>query len=269
MMMMKKKEDIQEDVFPQIQEWVEEYKNTDEKSIKKNLQNLIVVAAMPFVKRLARGIARRATDPFDDLTQVGALGLMKAIEYYNPEYGTKFKTYATYLIMGEIRHYLRDKSSMIKTPREIQELSYRINEVIKELSKVGEDILPEKIAEILSLPVSKVNFVIEVDRRKKLISLDQTVVGEDDDNISLVERIPAKDYKDSWDFYEAKMMLSDAIKKLKEPYKEIVELSYYEGLNQREISEKLNLTQMQISRKFKHALNDIYKIITEKKVEKV
>lgn len=255
--------------FAQIHEWLVTYKNSTDKKVKKQLQNLIVVAAMPFVKKVACGLARRSTDPVDDLIQVGAVGLIKSIDLFNPEIGTKFKTYATYLITGEIRHYLRDKASMIKAPREIQELAFRINCVIKQLTEEGQEPTSEQVAKAMSLPVKKVNDVIEVDRRKSTISLDQTFSFEDEDATSLADKIPSGDYQEFLDAYEEKIMLSKAISKLKPKLKEVIELSYYEDLNQREISEKLNISQMQVSRRLKQALIDMYGIITkESKVAK-
>ncbi|MDD3436823.1 MAG: sigma-70 family RNA polymerase sigma factor [Candidatus Gastranaerophilales bacterium] len=246
----------------QIHQWLLTYKTSSDEKIKKQLQNLIVVASMPFVKRIACGLARRSTDPVDDLIQVGSLGLIKAIDLYKPEIGTKFKTYATYLITGEIRHYLRDKASMIKAPREIQELAFRINCVIKQLTEDGQEPTSEQVAEAMSLPVNKVNDIIEVDRRKSTVSLDQTFMFEGDDAISLADKLPSGDYQEFLDAYEEKIMLSKAISKLKPKLKEVIELNYYEDLNQREISEKLNISQMQVSRRLKQALNDIYKLIT-------
>lgn len=253
----------QDENFAQIHEWLITYKNSSEKKVKKELQNLIVVASMPFVKKIACGLARRATDPVDDLIQVGAVGLIKAIDLYNPEVGTKFKTYATYLITGEIRHYLRDKASMIKAPREIQELAFRINCVIKQLTEEGREPTSEQVAEVMSLPVNKVNDIIEVDRRKSTISLDQTFTFDDDDSVSLADKIPSGDYQEFLDAYEEKIMLSKAINRLKPKMKEVIELSYYEDLNQREISERLNISQMQVSRRLKQALEDMYNIITK------
>ncbi len=253
----------QDENFAQINDWLITYKSSSDKKVKKQLQNLIVVAAMPFVKKIACGLARRATDPVDDLIQVGAVGLIKAIDFYNPELGTKFKTYATYLITGEIRHYLRDKASMIKAPREIQELAFRINCVIKKLTEEGQEPTSEQIAEEMSLSVDRVNDIIEVDRRKSTISLDQTFTFEDDDTISLADKIPSGDYQEFLNSYEEKIMLSEAISKLKPKLREVIEFNYYKDLNQREIAEKLNISQMQVSRRLKKALEEMYKIITK------
>lgn len=255
----------QEDNFTQIHEWLVTYKNSDDPKLKKQLKNLIVVASMPFVKKIACGLARRVVDPVDDLIQVGSVGLIKAIELYKPEISTKFKTYATYLITGEIRHYLRDKGSMIKAPREIQELAFKINKVIKKLAQEGfSEPTSEQVAEAMSLPVSKINDVREIDKRKSALSLDQSI-GVEDDTMSLADKIPSGDYQEFISAYEEKIMLSKAISKLEPKLKEVIELSYYEDLNQREIAKKLNISQMQVSRRLKKALDSMYEIITKKK----
>lgn len=258
----------QDENFAQINDWLVTYKGSTDKKLKKQLQNLIVVASMPFVKRIACGLARRATDPVDDLIQVGSVGLIKAIDLYKPEFGTKFKTYASYLITGEIRHYLRDKASMIKAPREIQELAFRINTVIKKLTEEGMEPTSEQVAEVMSMSVNKVNDIIEVDRRKSTISLDQTISLEDDDTMSLADKIPSGDYQEFLNTYEEKIMLSNAISQLNSKLKEVIELSYYEDLNQREIALRLNISQMQVSRRLKQALGEMYKLITQEKKEK-
>lgn len=251
-----------EDDFTQVHEWLVTYKNSDNEKVKKQLKNLIVVASMPFVKRIAYGLARRATDPVDDLIQVGAVGLMKAIDSYNPQLSTKFKTYSTYFITGEIRHYLRDKASMIKAPREIQELAFRINCVIKQLTENGfEEPTSQQVADLMSISVEKVNDVIEVDRRKSTLSLDQTIIVEND-SMSLGDKIPSGDYQEFLAAYEEKIMLSKAISKLEPEMKEIIELCYYEDLNQRQIADRLNISQMQVSRRLKKALSNMYNLIT-------
>ena len=252
-----------DDNFAQVNEWLIAYKKADNEKQKKQLQNLIGVATMPLVKKIACSLARRSTDPIDDLIQVGSLGLIKAIEFYNPDISTKFKTYASYLITGEIRHYLRDKASMIKAPREIQELAFRINNYIKQLvEESGDEPTTEEVAKAMDVPVQKVNIAIEVDRRKSTISLDQTFNTSDDDNMSLADKIPSGDHQEFLNSYEEKIMLSKAIEKLPEDLRAVIELNYYEDLNQRQIAEKLGISQMQVSRRLKKALAAMYEIIT-------
>ena len=90
------------------------------------MKQKIAAECIPAVKKIARSLARRNTDPIEDIIQVGSMGLIKAIESFDQNIGKNFRTYATHMITGEIRHYLRDKVAMIKAPREIQELAFLI-----------------------------------------------------------------------------------------------------------------------------------------------
>ncbi len=237
------------------------FKNTKDEKKKRMLHLKIVEESMNLVKKIANTIALQSGIPNEDLIQVGSLGLIKAIEFYKVDMNTKFKTYATYFIKGEIKHYLRDKASIIKAPRELQELLFKINSAKKKLNETGnEDPSPEQIAQYLDLPVAKINEVIEIERCKSTLSLDQSFLQEDED-ISLLDKIPANDYQEFMNSYENKIMLASTIKRLPPDLREIIELSYYQDLNQREISEKMNMSQMQVSRRLKKALNKMYELI--------
>ena len=104
---------------------------------------------------------------------------------------------------------------------------------------------------------------MNIDKYKNALSLDQYSKGEDED-LALVDRIPSGDYKEFMNSYEDKIMLSTAIDKLPPELKQIIELSYYEDLNQREIAERVHISQMQVSRRLKKALNKMYELIRNK-----
>ena len=143
----------------------------------------------------------------------------------------------------------------------MQELLFKINSAKKKLNETrNEDPSPEQIAQYLDLPVAKINEVIEIERCKSTLSLDQSFLQEDED-ISLLDKIPANDYQEFMNSYENKIMLASTIKRLPPDLREIIELSYYQDLNQREISEKMNMSQMQVSRRLKKALNKMYELI--------
>ena len=216
---------------------------------------------MPVIKKIANSIARRAEDPVEDLVQAGSIGLVKAIKRYNPELCPKFRIYAGYLIVGEMQHYMRDKVSLIKVPREIIELAMRIKNFVKDLSEEEMDnMTSQKVAEALDVPIQKVNTAIDIDRRKKVASLDE-LISVDGNKTSIGDLTPAYDYKEFSEKYDMHMEIDNIIKNLPAEYKEIVELFYYEDMKQTEIAQKLNLNQMMVSRKLKKAFNYMYNII--------
>ena len=117
-----------------VAEWLEEYHSSNNKYKKAKAKALIVTSMLPIIKKIARTIARRSYDPIEDLVQAGSIGLLKAIDSFSKDVNDNFKIYAGYLIIGEMKHYLRDKLNTIRVPRHIQELTYRINSFTKTLT---------------------------------------------------------------------------------------------------------------------------------------
>lgn len=241
------------------------YKACKDEKKKRMLHINIVENGMLLVKKIAGNIAAQSGISNEDLVQVGSIGLIKAIEFFDPDKNAKFKTYASYFIRGEIKHYLRDKASMIKAPRELQELVFKISTAIKQLKGRGiEDPSEEQIANIVGISVSKIHEVMEIELCKSTLSLDQAISSVDDDDLTLIDKIPSGDYQEFMNSYENKIMLAAAIKKLPQDLQQIIEMSYYQDLNQREISEKIHISQMQVSRRLKKALSKMYEIIKSK-----
>ncbi|MCD7878873.1 MAG: sigma-70 family RNA polymerase sigma factor, partial [Candidatus Gastranaerophilales bacterium] len=235
--------------YEEICDWLKLYKEEKDEKQKKHLQNVIVIAAMPLVNKIARGLARRNTDPVEDIIQVGSVGLVKAIHLYNPKVSENFKTYATYLITGEIRHYLRDKVSMIKAPREIYELAYRVNKVMQKLKDdQGNEPSEKVLAEELGTSVGKIKEVIDVERRKQTISLDQVINTGNDESLSLFDKIADDNHYNLESFQEDKILIKYAIEKLDVKLQEVVMMNYFEDMSQTQIAAKLGISQMQVSR---------------------
>ena len=246
----------------QIHVWLDLYAQTRDPAIR----DAVIQAAMPLVKRIAYGLARRSTDPVEDLIQVGSIGLIKAVDQFKPDAGAKFQTYATHLITGEIRHYLRDKTAMIRAPRELQELSFRINRLVQNLTlRLGREPSDYEIAEELQIPVSRVNEAYEVDRRRTMISLDQALTSEAGGEQSLVDTLIDGKYQTYQIAKEDRFMLAEAIKELRDGLREVIELTFYEDLSQTEVARRLGISQMQVSRRLRAATNELYKIITQSK----
>lgn len=251
--------------FEEIGEWLKIYKSTKDAKQKRHLQNVIVLASMPLVKKIGHGLARRNTDPVEDIIQVGSVGLVKAIQLFDPKVSENFKTYATYLITGEIRHYLRDKVAMIKAPREIYELAYRVNKVMERFKyENGNEPSEVLLAEELGTSVGKIQEVIDVERRKQTISLDQVVINGNDDSLSLFDKIADDNHYNLESFQEDKILIKEAINKLDPKLQEVIKLNYFDDLSQTQIAIQLGISQMQVSRRLKKALSMLLGILSEK-----
>ena len=175
-----------------------------------------------------------------------------------------FRTYATYFITGEIRHYLRDKVSIIKAPREIYELAYRVHKIIHELKESdGEFPSEEKIASELNTQVDKVREVIEVEKRRHVLSLEQIISYMDSDSQSLADKISNDNYSSAIEYQENKIMMQEAVNQLDDDLKQIIEMNFFHDISQTKIAEMLGISQMQVSRKIKRALKQLFEIINE------
>lgn len=246
----------------QLKEWLNFYKSTDNEIIKKHLCSLIVLSCSDLVKKVANGMASKIHTSKEDLIQVGYVGLLKAIDFYKPTISTRFKTYANYFIIGEIKHYLRDKNNIIKPPRKIQELAFKVNSTIQTL--IAENIDPsiENIAHRLNLKPKQIEEVIEIDNIKNTLSLDQEY-NSGSEVVKLSDKIPSEDYQDFLETYEEKIMIKSALSKLQPNLKDIVKMHFFDGLNQKQIATKLDLSQMQVSRLLKKSLKNLYDIIKD------
>ena len=253
--------------YEQINGWLNEYHSVSDKYKKARAKALIVTQMLPIIRKIARTIARRSYDPIDDLIQAGAIGLLKAIDTYSEDLNDNFKIFAGYYIIGEMKHFLRDKMNTIRVPRHIQELAFRINSFVKtltldELNKLTDD----DVAEALQVSQKEINYALQVDRRSKTLSLED-IYTNDSDNLGFEEIFAKENYKDIRELEDSKIVLRDVINKLPEDSQILVKAYYYDDLSQKEIAKKFNLTQMQVSRRLKKAFTLLYRMIADNTTE--
>ena len=262
-------QDKEQETYELVSSWLDEYKSTDDSNKKNRAKTLIVAKMLPIIRRIAKKIARRSYDPIEDMIQAGAIGLLKAIDSYSKSVNNNFRMYAGCLIICETKHYLRDKLGTIRVPAYVQELIFRINDFTSSLTAEELDILTsDDVAEALNVPVSSVEFVKQIERRKNLLPLEDLFQGRfssNDSNLSYDEYLSNGE---SREYEDTKLVLADAIKKLPDEYREVIELYYYESLYQKEIADRLNISIMSVSRKMKKAFNLMYNILADEEWNK-
>jgi RNA polymerase sigma-B factor len=183
--------------------------------------------------------------PLDDLRQVAALALTKAANGYDVNTGHDFLSYAGPTIRGELRKYFRDHGWMIRPTRSIQELQARISTAEADLAyELGVSPRPAQIADRLGVPIEPVLEALASDGCFTPASLDLTV--RNDRAATLGDLLPGDDADHR--AAEARMMLNPAIHTLSERDRTILRLRFFEGLTQREVADKIGVTQMQVSR---------------------
>ena len=194
----------------------------------------------------------------DDLFQIGCVGLIKAIDNFEMEQNVQFSTYAVPMIIGEVKRYLRDNNS-IRVSRSIRELSYKIAmEKDKYIKENNKEPTVEELAQILG--VSKEDIIMSIDAIQVPVSLQEPVNGSNVDNINIEDQI--SDKKNSDNFWAETITIIEAMKKLSEKEKMIINKRFFEGRTQIEVADEIGISQAQVSRLEKNAISHIKRLYT-------
>jgi len=205
------------------------------------------------VHYIARRFANRG-EPIEDIEQVGFLGLIQAIERFDPSLENEFSTFATPTIMGEIRRYFRDKSWAVRVPRRLQENYLRVVRAQDELSRtLGHQPSIAEIGAHLGLEQDEVLAALEVSPAQHTISLESTPSGGTvEDGSELGERIGRED--ENLERVEMKALLEQAMAHLTPRERQIMVLRFFDQLPQTEVAKRLGISQMHVSRLQRAAL---------------
>lgn len=225
-------------------------KNGDKEARKKFINgNLRLVLSV--IRRFFR-----KGENADDLFQVGCVGLIKAIDNFELEQNVQFSTYAVPMIIGEVKRYLRDNYS-IRISRSIRDLAYKvIAEKERFLKEKDREPTLDELANLLD--VSKEDIVISIDAIQMPISLQEPVNGSDLDNINIEDQISDKKNSDS--YWAETITILEAMKRLNEKEKMIISKRFFEGRTQIEVAEEIGISQAQVSRLEKNAINHIKRL---------
>ena len=180
---------------------------------------------------------------YDDLVQIGSLGLLKAIYNFNESYEVKFSTYAVPLIIGEIKRFLRDDGE-IKVSRHIKYNAYKINKYVEEYQRInGVDPTIEEISNSLQILVDDV--ILAINSSKIIVSLYEAVDDGNEKSQELIDKIPSKEGEDD---IVTKIYVKNLLNNLNEREKKIIILRYFRDKTQGEVAKILGVSQVQISR---------------------
>lgn len=208
--------------------------------------------------RLVLSIVQRFNTPkemVDDVFQVGMVGLIKAIDNFNTELGVQFSTYAVPMIIGEIKRFKNDKTS-IKISRSLRDVAYRALKAKEELEKNSSvDAKVQDIAKFIGEPTHVVSEALQ--SIMDPVSLFDTVYTDGDDNLMLLDQI--KDNSFTEEKMVEKSVLNSTIESLSAKERDILKLRYFIGKTQTEISNEIGISQAQVSRLEKNALKVLEK----------
>lgn len=234
-------------IKPALELWLK-YRETGDKKVLEELlevfDDLIYYWASKFTSY---------GEPLEDLVQIGYLGFLKAVENYDPEKGD-LSTYISHYVLGEIRHHLRDKIDKIKIPRSVKGLINKMDNFIKEVwEKENRSPSCEEIARHLNITVESVEELFKIKEAMMTVSLEDLEIEMDRIRAEKLEsfKLPIED----------KIALEQALAKLPDVQKKVIEYIFYQDLTQTEVAKILKISQAQVSRILRSALENLKRIL--------
>jgi RNA polymerase sigma-B factor len=215
----------------------------------------LVALHLPLVEHCARRFRNRG-EPFEDLVQVGTIGLIKSIDRFDLERGVEFSTYATPTIIGEIKRYFRDKGWAIRVPRRLQELRMQIGTTTAELTQtLGRSPTPRELASTIGCTIEEIVEGIESSNAYSTLSLDAADDSGEDGGVSMLEMIGIDD--EELEQIEIRESIKPLLEALPNREKRILLLRFFRNKTQSEIATEIGVSQMHVSRLLTRTLEQL------------
>lgn len=222
------------------------------------LRNKLVEHNLGLVRQVAHRISRQCSEPYEDLEQIGYLGLIRAIERFDPQQGCAFSSFAIPYIRGEMLHYLRDKGSVMRIPRRWQELHNKGKKLRKQLTvTLGRPPLDLELAEALGVSLEEWNECQLALQNRLLVSLDATVSQSVDCSISFGDTLPDHHYQEKQKFEEDRLQLQRAISQLEDKTKAAIECVFLRELPRKEAAKQIGMSPMTVTRHLQKGIQQL------------
>lgn len=220
---------------------------------RKQARDEMINGNLRLVLSVIQRFVGRGENP-DDLFQVGVIGLIKAIDNFDPELDVRFSTYGVPMIIGEIRRYLRDNNA-VRVSRSMRDTAYRAMQIKEQLTaRNNREPTVEEIARLMDTP--KENVVLALEAVVEPVSLYEPVFSDGGDTVYVMDQIGDNSDDNTW---LEELALKEAIQNLSEREKRILTLRFFRGKTQMEVAAAIGISQAQVSRIEKNALNSIKK----------
>lgn len=232
-------------------ELLRRYRNGDKSAREELINGNLRLVLSVIQKFMSRG------ENADDLFQVGCIGLMKAIDNFDMNLQVRFSTYGVPMIIGEVRRYLRDNSA-IRVSRSMRDTAYKVMQVReKVINETQKEPTIDEIAKILDM--KREDVVIALDAIQEPVSLYEPIYSDSGDSVCGMDQID--DPRNTDDSWIEQIAIGEAISKLSSREKHILNMRFYEGKTQMQVAAEVGISQAQVSRLEKNAINQIKKSI--------
>ncbi|MEO1402464.1 MAG: RNA polymerase sigma factor SigF [Cyanobacteria bacterium J06635_1] len=222
------------------------------------LRNDLVRLNAGLVRKIAHRVSHQCSEPYEDLEQIGYLGLIRAIERFDPSQGCAFSSFAVPYIRGEMLHFLRDRGTTVKIPRRWQDLQKesqkRQAELLRKYGRQPSDI---EMAEALTISVDEWRQVKLANKNRMPLSLDATVSHQIDSTITLGDTLPDAHYQLLQVLEEDRQQIQRAMGQLEEKTRSAIEYVFFKGLSRKEVAERIGVSPMTVTRRIQRGVEQM------------
>lgn len=222
------------------------------------LRNQLVQLNAGLVRKIAHRVSHQCAEPYEDLEQIGYLGLIRAIERFNPAQGCAFSSFAVPYIRGEMLHFLRDRSSTVKIPRRWQQLNKAGQKAREELAEAfGRQPTDEEIAEKLCVSVNEWRESKLATKNRLPLSLDATISQQIDSPMTLGDTLPDVRYQALQSLEEDRQQLQKALNQLEDKTRQAIEFVFIKDLSRKEVAEQIGVSPMTVTRRLHRGIEQM------------
>lgn len=241
---------------------LKEYDQATNPHVRNQIRNEIVKLNIGLVRKESHHWNNQCSESYEDLLQVGCLGLIRAIERFDMSKGNAFSSFAIPYIRGEIQHYLRDKVSSVRIPRrwlELRQQAVKVSRRLRiELNRFPND---AEIAQALDISLKEWQDIKLAYKNREPLSLDLPVNSDEDGTTCLGELVPDHKYRSFQLAQEDRIRLQQSLVKLEERTREVLEFVFLQDLTQKEVAEILGISVVTVSRRVKKGLDALKQVM--------
>lgn len=240
------------------------FQGKDQMSEKEQLalRNRLVKLNAGLVRKIAHRVCHQCAEPYEDLEQIGYIGLIRAIERFNPTQGCAFSSFAVPYIRGEMLHFLRDRGSAIRVPRRWQDLQTEGHKVQKRLTtELGRQPNDIEIAACMGISLEEWREVKLANKNRLPLSLDATVCHQVDSPITLGDTLPDIHYQALQKLEEDRQQLQRALSQLEDKTRASIEFVFFSDLSRKEVAERIGVSPMTVTRRIQRGIDQLVTIL--------
>lgn len=226
------------------------------------LRNRLVKLNAGLVRKIAHRVCYQCVEPYEDLEQIGYIGLIRAIERFDPTQGCAFSSFAVPYIRGEMLHFLRDRGSAVRVPRRWQDLQKEAHKIQKRLTvELGRQPSDREVAACMDITLEEWREVKMANQNRLPLSLDAMVGYQVDSPVTLGDTLPDIHYQSLQTFEEDRQQLQRALGQLEDKTRASIEFVFFSDLSRKEVAERIGVSPMTVTRRIQRGIDQLVTIL--------